>query len=199
MAEALTGAVAAAREVEREWLKERRDQVAQRVMAEDLPVARRNELLDAVAVEFDQRRQAGELVGTRTAYMLPALRGLLDERGWTARRWRPVPRQRHGRPWGTHDEVFDARVSLRLPPNVGELVVRACYWTSRPAVAQLQVWYDQHGDHWRGQLHDPAAQWHGAGPSHADLNERELLIAQVVTTGDVLREAISRALGMAER
>ena len=85
--------------------------------------------------------------------------------------------------------------AVHLPDDVGELLVRACYWTSQPAVAKLQAWYDQHGDHWRGKLHNPAAQWRGAGPSHTDLREREQLIAQVVTTGKVLRQAIDRALG----
>ncbi|MFI7074270.1 hypothetical protein [Micromonospora sediminicola] len=194
MADALAEAVEAAREVERRWWTERRKELARRAAAEDLPVAARNQLIDALHVEFDRLREAGTLVGTRTAYVLPALRGLLDERGWTARRWRPVPRQRRGRPWGTHDEVFDARVALHLPEDVGELLVRACYWTSRPAVAKLQAWYDQHGDHWRGHLHNPAARWRGAGPSHADLRERELLIGQVITTGKVLRQAIECAL-----
>ncbi|WP_047892954.1 hypothetical protein [Micromonospora sp. RV43] len=159
----------------------------------------RNALLDALHVEFDQLRAAGTMRGTRTAYVLPALRELLDERGWTARRWRPVPRQRRGRPWGTHDEGFDSRVALHLPDDVGELLVRACYWTSQPIVTRLQAWYDQHGDHWRGQLHSPDARWRGAGPSHTDLHERELLIARVVTTGKVLREAIECALGTAGR
>ena len=193
-AQALTAAVKAARGVEKKWLEQRRAAVRQRARAEKLPVAARDLLLDEAAAEFAGRRAAGDFRGTRTLYVLPSVHTVLDELGWKQRRWRPVPRQRGGRPWGAHDEHFDARVALYLPDELAELITRACYWTSRPAVLALGRWYDEHGDHWRGRLHDPDARWVGAGPSHADLHQREQLISQVVTTGQVLREALHRAL-----
>ncbi len=194
-ADRLAAAVKAARAQEKQWLQERREAVTLRVREEQLTIAYRDVLLDEIAETFAGLRAAGRFRGTRTLYVLPSVRAVLDERGWTARSWRPVPpRHRQGRPWGTHDMHFTARVALYLPDDLVELTARACYWTSLPAVAALQRWYDQHGDHWRGRLHDPEARWVGAGPSHEDLHRREALIGEVVTTGQVLREAIIRAV-----
>lgn len=195
VADRLADAVRAARQVEKDWLAERRGQVAERVRAQKLRVAERDVLLDEAAQTFAQLRASGHFRGTRTLFVLPHLRLLLDELGWTGRTWRPVPpRARAGRPWGTHDQHFAARVALRLPDELAETIARACYWTSLPAVAALQRWYDEHGDHWRGRLHDPEARWVGEGPSHADLRERDRLTREVVTTGTVLREAIEKAV-----
>ena len=193
-AEALTRAVKAARTVELEWLREHRKAIVERAALAELPVAQRRALLDELDDEFARRRATGEFAGTRALYVLPALHQVLDEHGWTGRRFKPVPRKRTGRPWGAHDRGFTARVGLYLPDDLAELITRGCYWTSRPAVERLQQWYDQHGDHWRGRLHDPEARWVGEGPSHADLRDRERLVAEVVTTGAVLREAIKKSL-----
>lgn len=193
-AEALTRAVREARAVELEWLRAQRRAIAERAAAQDLTVAQRRALLDELDDEFARRRATGEFTGTRTLYVLPALHQVLDEYGWTGQRFKPVPRKRVGRPWGAHDRGYAARVGLYLPDDLAELITRGCYWTSRPAVERLQQWYDRHGDHWRGRLHDEHARWTGAGPSHADLRARDELIGQVVTTGDVLRKVLAAAL-----
>jgi hypothetical protein len=195
VADRLAAVVKAARQVEKDWLAERRGQVAARVRAEKLRVAERDVLLDEVAETFAALRAAGQFRGTRTLVVLPQVHAVIEERGWTGRSWRPVPpRARSGRPWGTHDQHFAARVALTLPDDLADTIARACYWTSLPAVAALQRWYDEHGDHWRGRLHDPDARWVGEGPSHADQRDRERLVAEVVTTGTVLREAIEKSL-----
>lgn len=193
-AELLAALVRAERQAEQEWWKAERRTLAERAEALEWTAAERAEAADVLQARHEEMRAAGELRGTRTAVLLPVLRRVLAERGWSARRWRPVPPTRRGRPWGTHDQGFTARVSLYLPDDVGELLARACHWTSVPAVATLQRWYDTHGDHWRGLLHDPRARWVGAGPSPTDLQERERLIAQVHTTGRVLREVIDRTV-----
>ena len=195
-AQALAAAVAAEREHERQWWTAGREAIAQRVAVEGLRAAERAALAGQLAGEFDQLRESGQLRGTRTAFVLPALQAILTERGWLNRRWHPAPRRPRGRPWGTHDEHLNAWVSVDLPDGIGETLARACHWASVPAVAELQRWYDRHGDHWRGQLHNPQARYRGIGPSPADLGQREELIAQVYTTGRVLREAIDRALGV---
>jgi hypothetical protein len=202
VANRLTEAVAAQVALQREWWDARRAELTARVREEKLTAAERGRLVAALEDEFDRLRAAGELRGTRTTYVLPALQHLLGERGWRDRPWKPVPagtQPRRGRPWGTHDEHFAGRVTLYLPDEVGETLARACYWTSAPAVAKLQAWYDQHGDHWRGTLHNPEAKWVGSGPSPTDLADREKLIAKIHTTGAVLRTAIERALESPER
>jgi hypothetical protein len=85
-------------------------------------------------------------------------------------------------------------VHIDVPDDLGETLIRACYWTSQPAVDRLQAWYDEFGDHWRGRLHNERAHWAGRGPSLVDLAARERLIEQIHTTGQVLRAAIDRAL-----
>jgi len=193
-ADALTKAVKAARAAELEWLREHRTAIAERAAAAELPVAQRRAQLDELDDEFARRRATGEFAGTRALYVRPALQQVLDELGWTGRRFKPVPRKRAGRPRGARDSGFTADVGLYLPDDLAELITRGCYWTSRPAVEQLEKWYDQHGDHWRGRLHDEHARWTGAGPSHADLRARDEMVGQVLTTGDVLRKVLRAAL-----
>jgi hypothetical protein len=194
-AEGIAGLAKRYLEEEQAWLTDARQAVRDRVAAERLSAAERSRLLVEVRRELARRRAVGELRGSRTALVTPGLRAVLAERGWLARRWRPVPASavRHGRPWGTHDAKFDARVTLYLPDDLGELVARACYWASAPAVAKLQAWYDVHGDHWRGRLHDDQP-WVGVGPSPTDLHERDVLADQVYTAGRILREAIDQTL-----
>lgn len=201
LAEALASAVQAEAEREREWWHAQREAVARRVTGEELSTAQRAALLAELDIEFDRLREAGELRGTRTAYVLPALGAVMVERGW-ARRWKPIPpgaQRRRGRPWGTHDAGYDARVTLYLPDALGETLARACYWSSAPTVARLQAWYDEFGDHWRGHLHNHRARWTGRGPTQADLNLRDQLTAKINTTGRVLRQAIREALGDLEK
>src|SRR3954470_24799711 len=101
LAQRLAVGVHAARTVEKEWLKKRRTQVAQRVRDEELTVAYRDVLLDEIADTFAAMRASGTFRGTRTLFVLPSLREVLAERGWTDRTWKPVPRRaRAGRPWG---------------------------------------------------------------------------------------------------
>ena len=181
---------------ERAWRAERRGQIDQAATS----AAERARLLAAARTEFERLRAAGEFAGTHTLLVLPALRAILTERGWDTRRFKPIPAEalRHGRPWGTHDSGWDARVALRLDDALAERITRACWWASAPAVARLQGWYDDHGDHWRGRLHTTGDPWVGAGPSPSDLREREALVAKIVTTGDIGRQAIDRTLSGAE-
>jgi hypothetical protein len=186
------------RVAEQAWRAEQRAAIDQLATT----AAERARALAAARRQFEQLRAAGEFCGTHTLLVLPALQRVLAERGWDTRRWRPIPADalRHGRPWGTHDAGFDARVALRLEDALAERITRACWWTSAPIVAKLQGWYDDHGDHWRGRLHTVGDSWAGAGPSRADLRARDDLVAKIVTTGDIGREAIDRTLrGAPER
>ena len=190
-ADGLTRLVAAHRQAENTW----RERERKAIIALRLPAAERSRRLAALRAEVHRRREAGEFLSTRTAAVLPALYALLAEWGWDHRRFRPIPADalRHGRPWGTHDKGWEARVTLHLPDDLAERLQRACYWASAPAVGKLQTWYDQFGDHWRGQLHAERPVY-AAGPSTADLSERSALVARIHTTGSVLRQAIDRTL-----
>jgi hypothetical protein len=193
-ADGLAAVVAAEREAERAWWRAERASVAEQADEQEWTASQLARALDAVQARHEQMRAAGELRGTRTAVVLPVLRAVLAERGWAGRRWKPVPPTRRGRPRGTHDEAFDARVTLYLPDDDAELLVRACHWVSEPIQAELERWYDRFGDHWRGVLHDPRPRFVGVGPSPADLRARSKLTGQVQTTGRVLREVIDRAV-----
>lgn len=194
-ADALTALVKAERRREVDWWT--RQRAAQDDQDDELGTAERTAAALALRAEFDRLRAAGALRGTYAAFLLPALRAVMAERGWAGRRWKPVPPRLPGRPWGTHDQGFDARVTFYLDDELGETLSRACYWTSAPTVARLQEWYDEFGDHWRGRLHNQRARFQPRRPtpSDADLDRREQLIEKIVTTGTVLREAIDRAIG----
>lgn len=194
-ADLLTAAVAAERERERSW------RAACGGQARKDPPRSGRTLPDRKAPpagpagqNAEAWRRGGEPRVTKAAFVLPSLLALFDERGWTGRTWEPVPDLPLGRPWGTHDEHFQARIAIDLPDERGETLCRACYWASLPAVVQLQAWYARHGDNWRGRLHNPRPALHRRAPTAADLEQRERLIQQIHTTGRVLREAIDRAL-----
>jgi len=195
LAEAVAARVEVAAAAEAAWWKQRRDELDAAAETEgwstgQLAAARRR-----LAAEHAELRAAGVLRGARGAWVLPAVREVLAERGWLTRRWRPVPPgARRGRPWGAADAGYRAQVVLQLPDELAELLVRACWWTSAPAVATLQQWYDQHGDHWRGERHGGRRGWSGSAPSQADLAARNRAAARIVTTGQVLREALQRAV-----
>ena len=118
--------------------------------------------------------------------------------GWLARTWRPVPdgyRSRRARPWGTTDRRWPSQLTLDVPDDLGQVLVRGCHWTSAPHVAALQTWYGQHGEAHRG-THRGGRIWRGTGPSNADLEHRDRLQAAIITTGMVLRAAACRAVDL---
>jgi hypothetical protein len=194
LAEVVAERVAMAAEVEAAWWRWRRDELDAAAEAGDWPTSEVAAARRRLAVEHAALRAAGVLRGARGVWVLPALRAELAERGWAARRWRPVPPgARRGRPWGAGDVGYRAQVVLQMPGDVAELLVRACWWTSAPAVAKLQQFYDVHGDHWRGERHGGRRGWSGSGPSTEELAARDRAAARIVTTGQVLRTALRRA------
>lgn len=186
--DAVAGQAAA---VERDWLTERRDDLAVQARDEGWSSAQLSQARRELAVLHAQLRAAGELRGTRGLVVLPALREQMAARRWAGRRFRPVPPAgRLGRPWGATDRTFRARLVLQLPDADAELLVRGCYWTSLPYVRRLQEFYDTHGDHWRGELHDGRVGFR-ATPGEEHLRTRARLVARIVTTGLVLRQALA--------
>lgn len=202
LAERLAAAVMAAAAVDRQWVTTRRAALLAEAKAGKWPTGRVSQARRELALEHAALRAAGELRGTRGLLILPALVAQLDARGWTGRRWRRVPEAaRRGRPWGAGDQELRAKVVVQLPDDVAEVVVRGCYWTSLPYVRRLQAFYDEHGDHWRGERHDGRLGRHDragnpvSGPTVEQLAGKSRVLARIVTTGMVLRQAITDTVG----
>lgn len=119
-------------------------------------------------------REAGILCDTIDVLVTHAVRTELTERGWD-HSW-PVPRPDAPRPgpWpGTRGHSWPERISVRLPRDLAERLYRACWYASEPAIAALRAWRD-------------------APLTYAQYRKVE---GQVTTPGDVLRDAVARALG----
>lgn len=160
-----------------------------------------------------QRREAGELLGTRQALLAHSTRIVLEAHAWD-KEYQAVPAEAVtvGRPWGysppptdeeghsLHLPDFPERLDVELPDDLGVRVQRAAYWESLSAVTQLQEWFDRFGDGPRpaerelGVLGLIAWEAGGGHPTSEDLENRGRLRGQVVTVGDILRLAIDQAL-----
>lgn len=137
MATALEARSAHQGQVERTWWV-RRQEWAHQAWGQE-----RRQRMAQIRVERARLREQGELLGSRDSIMATELEVELAERGWL-RRWRPLPagaEQIPGRPWGRTNlaERGEVRVALKLPSPLVETVRRACYWTSRPAVARVMA------------------------------------------------------------
>ncbi|MFD7645933.1 hypothetical protein ACFV4P_35470 [Kitasatospora sp. NPDC059795] len=206
----LVAAVAA--DQERAWLAEQREGHAG-LRGGKLAQARRA-TREALAAE----REAGHLAGSRDWLLVPGVKAELAARGWD-REWPPIPRGGvgAGRRWGTdpgrydgqHDEgetKFLGRLGLRLPVEVGGQLQRACYWHNAEIEQQLQEWADKWGDGPEVILRESVREFGGvteisgmlaaltSTPDADELTRRAELRRQVVTTGDLIRAALDRAL-----
>ncbi|MGW1021929.1 hypothetical protein [Streptomyces niveus] len=166
-----------------------------------------------IRLERDRLRDAGTLSGTRTAVVSFALRTVLARRG-LERDWPAPPvgtTSAAGRRWGSTQRAgedgddLDARAEIKLPADLGETVVRAAYWTSEPAVVELKRWFDRFGDGPVVKMRDAGLAGVPAGlaqlaaalgerPTAADLERRDRLREQILTPGDLLREAVKEAV-----
>jgi hypothetical protein len=191
LAEIVAQRVAIAAQVEAAWKAWRRGELDATAETEGWSTSRLVDERRGLAAEEARLRATGVLRGTRGAWVLPALTAIFEERGWSARRFDPLPAGAgRGRPRGAGDAGYRAQVVLQLPDDVAKRLVRACWWTSEKAERRLQEWHELHGDNRRGERHGgrPANT-----PARADLAARARIAAQIVTTGDVLRQALRRA------
>ncbi|MGW1980723.1 hypothetical protein [Streptomyces sp. NPDC001889] len=169
--------------------------------------------------EFARLRARGTLCGTRELILAPQVRAELKARtmhrafaavpaadaGAAGRRVGAGPRH-YGRLSEEDGTTLTARLAVELPDDLGEQLVRACYWTSAPAVEALWKWQQKWGDGPEVELREAQRAGMGAGwlalftsglarPATADaLLEKSTLQAQIVTTGDILRAAVHRAI-----
>ncbi|MEU2086764.1 hypothetical protein ABZ569_33455 [Streptomyces albus] len=210
---ALNEVVDAGRKVERKWLKEAREEHGLAILrGRALSEAR-----SAVRARFRRLREQGVLAGTRDLVVAREVRAELARRGMDGE-YEPVPADaagvpgrrvgtgpRHYQRAGDAPTTLTARMAVRLPSGVGEQLVRACHWTSAPAVAALWEWQTRWGDGPEVIMRE--AQRRGAvtvldvlcaglapRPDADSLLEKAQLQAQVVTTGDIIRAAVKRAI-----
>lgn len=205
--EALAAVVAAERRVEEEWLEARRAALDPGLTTRQLAAARRE-----IRAERTARRSRGDFAGNRDLVLTRSLRVVLDRRG-LARDWPEppagaldAPGRRTGHSVDTDpDRGGPERLQVRLSVELAATVRRAAYWVSADPIAKLQDWADRWGDGPQVQLEQSArdgvpaelALFAAAGakrPTADALLERARLRAAVVTTGDLVREALRHAL-----
>jgi hypothetical protein len=210
---ALDELVADGRAAEQEWLEQARKQAGLRTLrGSALSQARAR-----IRTEFAALRERGKLAGTRDLVVSREVRGELKRRKMFGE-YEPIPvgdagapgrrvgtGPRHYRRFGDEATAFDARMAVRLPASLGEQLVRATYWTSAPAVEALRAWQDLWGDgpevimreaQRRGgaTLLDLICAGLAKQPSADDVLKKAELQQQVVTTGDIFRSAVKRAI-----
>ncbi|MET8102226.1 hypothetical protein ABZV29_38235 [Streptomyces sp. NPDC005236] len=220
--EALRDVVAVAAEAEAQWLAEAREDAGLVLLrGAALSEARRRIRVERDRLRALGRLYGTqELVMARAVREELTARSLM--RDWPdppagelsapGRRWGVSPD-----PWDLpapgSDGIEDAderetppRLAVRLPVELGETLVRAAYWTSAPAVDALREWDTRWGDGPTAILREAMRRNGGVSdldvlvamlaprPEAAALDERARLRAQILTSGDLMRAALDRAI-----
>ena len=102
---------------------------------------------------------------------------------------------------------LSAQLPVHVPDDIGQQLVRGCYWISAPAVEQIKRWRTHWGDGPAVMARDLAgagllgAALAGMAPRATPeaLKEIARLQAEVMSTGQVIRAAVERALRRASR
>jgi hypothetical protein len=211
--QALNEVVKVGREAEEEWLAAARTAHGVRFLrGKALSQAR-----GAIRKEFRQLRDRGKLAGTRDLVLTREVRAELKRRRMHGQ-YDPVPAEdsampgrrvgtgpRHYERIGSEPTKLTARMFVKLPADLGEQLSRACHWTSAPAVAALWEWQARWGDGpeviFREAERSGAVTllhlWAAAMAPRPDADsilEKAQLQAQIVTTGDIIRAALKRAI-----
>ncbi|MZG06196.1 hypothetical protein GTW62_28630, partial [Streptomyces sp. SID5614] len=112
---------------------------------------------------------------------------------------------RHYNRSGDEKTQLTGRMYVKLPGDLGEQLTRGCYWTSAPAVTALWEWQGLWGD--GPEVIFREAERRGAvtildlwcaamapRPTADALLRKAQLQDQIVTTGDIIRAAVKRAI-----
>lgn len=208
----LNEVVRVGKKAEQEWLTEaRKAHGTQFLRGKALSEAR-----GAIRAEFRRLRERGKLAGTRDLVVAREVRAELKRRGM-AGEYDPIPAEesavpgrrvgtgpQHYQRHGSEPTKLTGRMYVKLPGALGDQLVRACHWTSAPAVTALWEWQKRWGDGpeviFREAERSGAVTlldlWCAAMAPRPDADsilEKAKLQAQVVTTGDVIRAAVKRA------
>ncbi|MFF4205750.1 hypothetical protein ACFYZ8_34440 [Streptomyces sp. NPDC001668] len=174
-----------------------RRSVAPQWRTRGLPRAHASEVRAAWLEDVQRQQRAGALLDTQDALVEFGVREELRSRGWDhewdeppAMAWTP------GRWIGSRDRGLDGypeRLSVRLDADLVTRTVAACWWTSAPAIRELQGWRDRHpgiippryelDDEGRARLTGPLAEY-------------VRLADKITTTGTIWRAGV--AIGLAQ-
>ncbi|MFJ9342349.1 hypothetical protein ACIRP0_24115 [Streptomyces sp. NPDC101733] len=142
-----------------------------------------------IRIERDNHRESGRHRVTRWRALAPALYPELERLG-ILRDWAPIPEgeQQAGQTLGgtgPHGgRGLTGRLCLTLPDTLAVPLTRGVYWTNQPHVTALQAWADQWGT-------GPGAR---RTTTTEALDERAVLAARIITTGQILRTALNHTL-----
>ncbi|MEV7595486.1 hypothetical protein AB0O42_35005 [Streptomyces sp. NPDC089922] len=211
--QALNEVVKAGLAAEREWLAEARKAHGVRFLrAKALSEARRE-----IRQEFRRLRDLGRLAGTRDLVLTREVRAELKRRGMD-QEYDLVPAEETavpGRRVGTGPQHYQrsgseptrltGRMYVKLPADLADRLVRGCYWTSAPAVTALWEWQATWGDGPEVIFREAERRgavtildlWCAAMAPRPDADavlRKAELQAQIVTTGDIIRAAVKRAI-----
>ncbi|WP_284741744.1 hypothetical protein [Amycolatopsis sp. RTGN1] len=144
--------------------------------------------------DFEEEVKAGRLITTRDTLIGPAVKAELDARGWTGP-YDPVPPlgRGGGRRWGSTNIHGDKRhqISVRLDDDLHERLEAACFHETADLVNQLEAFYGNFGD--SSHLLDARP---GEEPTALAARYRDQLRSEIITTGDIMRAAIDRVIGV---
>ncbi|MEU8741896.1 hypothetical protein [Streptomyces halstedii] len=167
--------------------------------------------------EFRRLRELGKLAGTRDLVLAREVRAELKHRGMD-QEYDSIPAEdiaapgrrvgtgpRHYQRFGDEKTQLTGRMYVKLPAATGDQLTRGCYWTSAPAVTALWEWQTLWGDgpevifreaERRGAV-TILDMWCAAmapRPTADAILRKAQLQDQIVTTGDIIRAAVKRAI-----
>ncbi|WP_406011637.1 hypothetical protein OG440_40140 (plasmid) [Streptomyces sp. NBC_00637] len=139
----------------------------------------------------DRLREAGELLDVVDVLAAYGIRHELARRGWN-RDWPEVPMEaRISNRWpGSHDGGYPESIPLRLPGDLADRVLCACWHTSSEAIRGIRDW--------SVELGIPVPRRPPSAVGEDALAEYERLAAQVTTVGDIYRAGLNHGIGTAE-
>ncbi|MBP5942576.1 hypothetical protein [Streptomyces acidiscabies] len=170
-----------------------------------------------IRTEFRRLRELGRLAGTRDLVVTRQVRAELKHRGMD-QDYDPVPAEDLGVPGrrvgagprhygrsGDDKTQLTGRMYVKLPGALGDQLTRGCYWTSAPAVTALWEWQTLWGDgpevifreaERRGAVTilDMWCAAMASRPTADAILQKAQLQEQIVTTGDIIRAAVKRAI-----
>ncbi|MFD7029210.1 hypothetical protein ACFWAR_14370 [Streptomyces sp. NPDC059917] len=144
---------------------------------------------ERIRIERDRLRETGHHRVTRRRALAPALRAELEGRGWI-RPWAAIPdgaRQAGQTLGGTGPfggAGLTARLCVTLPNSLWAPLHHGVYWSNLPHIQALEAWSDRWGTR-------PTSK--RTAPREA-LDEREVIVALIITTGQILRTALENTI-----